>query len=212
MSDNEPLVSIVTPTRPDRIDVLLDRCMPSVQGLNWPRVEHVIVSDENPRLREVIRTEWNDAWANIRFVEINDTWRDGVKDKSVGAVPWHIGSMMALGEFIGFLGDDDEMLPHHVRQHVNTMRAEQSMFSVSPVRFFVNDEPVFVIGDDSFLHGHLDSTGIMCHKDALRFANWTANGEDAADFRLVRDWLHAGLKGTFTGDPYTVHHHDGWAA
>lgn len=205
------LVSIVTPTRPDRLDLLLNRCIPSVEAVDWPgHVEHIIVSDENPKLREIVRAELDVP--NLRLVEINDTWRDGVQDKSVGAVPWYVGSLMALGEFVGFLGDDDEMLPHHITQHVTTMRSAQAMFSISPVRFFVRGEPVFVIGDDSFAHGHLDSTGIMCHRSALRYATWTANGEDAADFRLVRDWCARGLHGVFTGPPYTVHHHDGWAA
>lgn len=205
------LVSIVTPTRPDRLDLLVDRCIPSVQRLDWPTVEHVIVSDENPKLHERLESRL-DLGVPVRVVEINDTWRDGVRDQSVGAVPWHVGSLLALGEFIGFLGDDDEVLPHHVRQHVNAMKSAEALFSVSPVQFVVRGTPVFVIGDDSFQHGHLDSTGIMCHKDALRVANWTANGEDAADYRLVRDWRARGLRGVFTGGSHTVRHHDGWAA
>ena len=152
-----------------------------------------------------------DNYPSVLFVEINDTWRDGVQDKSVGATPWYIGSMLALGDFVGFLGDDDEYLPHHVDSHVNAMVDAQAMFSVSISRFFVRGEPVFTIGDASFEHGHLDSTGIMCHKDALRVANWTANGEDAADYRLVRDWRVNGLVGTFIPE-ITVNHHDGWAA
>ena len=202
------LVSIVTPTKPGREDLLLNRCVPSVHQLEWPTVQHVIVSDPNPELREIFAQRQT---TDIVFVEINDTWRDGVQDKSVGAVPWYIGSMLALGEFVGFLGDDDEYLPHHVDSHVNAMRDAQAMFSISVSRFFVRGEPVFTIGDASFEHGHLDSTGIMCHKDALRVANWTANGEDAADYRLVRDWRARGLRGTFIPE-ITVNHHDGWAA
>jgi hypothetical protein len=203
------VVSIVTPTKIGREELLLDRCRPSVERLDWPRdlVEHIVVSDVNPKLRHMIR-----GWPRIKFIEINDTWRDGVQDKSVGAVPWHIGSLMAQGEFVGFLGDDDEVLPHHVTTHIDAMKTHQAMFSISPVQFVVRGEPVFVIGDDSFEHGHLDSTGIMCHVSALRVATWSANGQDAADYRLVRDWRARGLKGVFTGGPHTVRHHDGWAA
>jgi hypothetical protein len=50
----------------------------------------------------------------------------------------------------------------------------------------------------------------MCHKDALQVANWTANGQNAADYRLVRDWVNAGLKGTILPHPHTGIHHDGW--
>lgn len=200
------LVSIVTPTMPGRERLLLDRCVPSVGKLDWPDVEHIIVSDRNPVLRE----EALDA--DVRFVEINDSWRDGVKERSVGAVPWHVGSLMALGEYVGFLGDDDELLPDHVTRHVHAMEATGADFTISVVDFRVNGEHRFDIGDPSFSHGHLDSTGIMCRASALRVANWTATGEDAADHRLVADWIRAGLKGHFIGGPATGIHHDGWAA
>ena len=205
------LVSVVTPTRPGREELLLDRCVPSVTKLDWPAryVEHVIVSDENPGLRETVRAELEYP---VRFVEINDTWRDGVRERSVGAVPWAVGSLLALGEFVAFLGDDDEVLPDHVSRHVEAMRRDSAMFSVGPVQFVVRGSHAFVIGDDTFAHGHLDATGIMCHRDALRRATWTATGEDAADWRLVRDWRAAGLVGTFIGGEPTVLHHDGWAA
>lgn len=203
------LVSIVTPTRPDRVETLWKRCIPSVQDLDWPNVEHIIVSDANPSLALEMREI---APSNVRFVEINDTWRDGVQEKSVGATPWRVGSLLALGEFVGFLGDDDAVLPDHVTRHITAMKQSHAMFSISPVQFIVRGNPVFVIGDNTFAHGHLDATGIMCHKDALRYANWEPNGEDAADYRLVRDWRAKGLIGTFIGGEPTVHHHDGWAA
>jgi hypothetical protein len=209
---NQELVSIVTPTMPGRENTLLDRCIPSVKQLNWRNVEHVIVSDHNIALRGRLRAEGYLDDPSIRFVEINDTWRDGTQEKSVGATPWLIGSLLALGEFIGFLGDDDAILPDHVDRHVTMMKQTESTFSVSVAQFIVRGEPVFQVGDSTFAHGHLDATGIMCYKYALRYANWNPNGEDAADYRLVRDWQTAGLRGVFVGGDPTVHHHDGWAA
>ena len=206
------LVSIVTPTRPDRMGVLLERCIPSVARLDWPgEVEHVIVSDRNPELRQLVRTahDWPE-WT--RLVEINDTWRDGTREKSVGAVPWHVGSLLALGEWVGFLGDDDEYLPEHVTQHIAAMQQTGSDFSVSPVQFVIRGQPWMVIGDATFAHGHLDAIGIMCRAETLRAASWTATGEDAADWRLVRDWQQAGKRGVFAAGPPTALHHDGWAA
>lgn len=209
------LVSIVTPTMPGRERLLLDRCMPSVAMLAWPAVEHVIVSDPNPALheeivgfREVARGS-NGATVLTRFVELNDTWRDGVRERSVGAVPWQIGSLLAQGELVGFLGDDDELLPDHVTRHAAALA--DADFSVSPIEFRVGGEHRRVIGD-AFAHGHLDATGIMCRREALRAANWTATGEDAADWRLVHDWMRAGLRGALLGGEPTGIHHDGWMA
>lgn len=211
---SEPLVAIVTPTMPGREQLLLERCVPSVNRLDWSDVEHVIVSDPNPDLARRIEDARDRAWARqapIRLAEINGSWRDGVQDRSIGAVPWRVGSLMALGDYVGFLGDDDELLPDHVRRHVEAMEETGADFTVSVIDFRVGGAHRQMIGD-SFAHGHLDATGIMCRASALRTANWTATGEDAADHRLVTDWLRAGLKGHLLGGEPTGIHHDGWMA
>lgn len=214
-----PLVSIVTPTMPGREELLISRCLPSVDRMarvcrqHNVDVEHVIVSDPNPDLAAVQDTVLAAAnlTSRVRFAEINDHWRDGVRDKSIGAIPWMVGSMMALGDLVGFLGDDDELLPDHAIRHQAAMDDTGADFSISVIEFRVRGEFYRNIGD-SFAHGHLDSTGIMCRRSALRVANWTATGEDAADHRLVTDWLRAGLRGTLLGGAPTGIHHDGWAA
>jgi hypothetical protein len=203
------LVSIVTPTMVGREDVLLDRCIPSVEAQDWGgEIQHVVVSDRNPGLRWKVPD-------HVTFVEINESWRDGVRDRSCGAYPWRLGSMLALGEFVGFLGDDDELLPHHVTRHVEALQVAD--FTVSRVQFVVGGEPRFVVGDDSFAWTHLDSDGVMCRADALQVATWDPYDvaderyANAADYRLVRDWRDRGLVGGFVDD-VTAIHHDGWAA
>lgn len=207
MSATDLLVSIVTPTMVGREKLLLERCLPSVDGQDWPIVEHVIVSDRNPGLAADVAAL---ALPHIRFVQINDTWRTPVRAASTGALPWHIGSLMALGEYVGFVGDDDELLPQHISTHLAAMRDAGAVWSVSQVEFWAAGQPAdVIIGDASYELGHLDSTGVMCHIDALRVANWHANGEDAADYRLVRDWRAAGLPGVFVPEVTGIHH-DGW--
>lgn len=222
---DEPLVSIVTPTFPGREELLLGRCMPSVRTQNWPgRIEHVIVSDENPALRKTVLglQQFEDQRyrahgvgnpgprRDIRFVEINDTWKNADTKVANGAVPWMIGSRLALGEFVSFLGDDDELLPHHVSTHVRAMQTAQAMWSLSKVEFRANGDFWNVIGDDSYVPGHLDATGIMCWKGALATATWDpAAGIAAVDWKLVDDWRLSGLPGVFI-DQITGIHHDGW--
>lgn len=204
MATDRPLVSIVTPTFPGREDVLINRCIPSVLAQDWGNVEHVILSDRNPTLASILPAD-----ERIRFAQINETWRNPVTEISVGAIPWYVGSLMALGEFVGFLGDDDELMPEHISDHIAAMQEHQAMFSVSRVEFRAYGELREIIGDDSFQHGHLDATGVMCHISALTVANWNANGENAADWRLVRDWVEAGLCGVHI-PKVTGIHHDGW--
>jgi hypothetical protein len=213
---NRPHVTIVTPTRPGRETELYERCMQSIADQRYDgSIDHIIVSDRNPKVHQIAESARLDFESHSRdpyhaqVVEINNTWANMTTIKSVGAIPWYIGSMLAHGVYVGFLGDDDEYLPHHVETHVSTMERTEADFSVSATRFFVRGEPKQVIGGDQFAHGHLDATGIMCRREALRTANWTANGEDAADWRLVRDWLAGGLKGELIPE-VTSNHHDGW--
>jgi hypothetical protein len=209
-----PLVSIVTPTFPGRERVLIDRCMPSVRALDWPGpIEHVIVSDENSALRTQM-SMWrlgSDATRRqVRFIEINDTWKNHATTVANGAVPWMMGSRLALGEFMSFLGDDDELLPHHVTAHVTAMREAEATWSVSKVEFRAGGNYWSVIGDESLMEGHLDATGIMCWKGALHTATWDpAAGIAAVDWKLVNDWRNAGLHGVFINEVTGIHH-DGW--
>ena len=204
------LVSIATPTFPGRERELLERCMPSVAALDWPEVEHVIVSDRNPGLGEQVDAVPRREGYTVRYAEINESWRNPTTEKSVGALPWYVASLMALGEYVGFLGDDDELLPDHAARHVTAMRETGADFTVSVTEFRAGGQFNCNIGDATFAHCHLDATGVMCRATALSVANWNANGDIAADWRIVRDWQAAGLRGHFLGGAATGIHHDGW--
>lgn len=212
-----PLVNIVTPTIVGREWELWDRCVFSVltQDYDGP-IEHIIVSDRNPGLwdKGVDSRSFRLSvpHRSIRVVEINESWRSPINEKSIGSFPWFFGSTMAMGEFVGFLGDDDEFLPDHVTRHVDAMEAHGAQWTVSQVEFRADGVPQFLVGNDSFALGHLDSDGIMCRASALAVASWSASEHDSAacDWRLVRDWRNASLPGLFIGDGPTAIHHDGW--
>lgn len=156
------------------------------------------------------KQSWATTKRRFRFIEINDTWKNPATKFANGAVPWMLGSRLALGEFISFLGDDDELLPHHVTAHVEAMRAAEAMWSVSKVEFRADGQFWNIIGDSSYALGNLDATGIMCWKGALTVATWDpAAGTPAVDWKLVDDWRKAGLPGVFV-DQVTGIHHDGW--
>lgn len=215
MTDDSPLVSVITPTIPGREHLLLERCMPSVRAQNWPGpIEHVIVSDINPKLRAQLGDlEWQtrEDDRRIRMVEINDIWkRPDVGLAANGALPWLLGSWLGMGEFFSFLGDDDELHPHHVSAHVRGMQTAEAMWSLSQVEFRAHGQFRQIIGDESYIEGHLDATGIMCWKGALTVANWNPTADTAAvDWLLVHYWRMAGLPGVFIPDVTGIHH-DGW--
>lgn len=208
MPEQRDLVSVVTPTFPGREKQLLERCIPSVLAQDWRPLEHVIISDPNPALREHFKALPQDDY--FRFIEINETWKNPATKFANGAVPWMLGSRLALGEFVGFLGDDDELHPDHVSVHVAAMKAADAVWSLSKVDFRANGDHWAVVGDNSFAAGRLDATGIMCWKGALSVASWDpAAGHPAVDWKLVDDWRQAGLVGVFI-DQVTGIHHDGW--
>lgn len=208
------LVSIVTPTFPGR-EQLLKRCLRSVRDQDWPQIQHVVVSDRNPALAAQHAYEGElGRCRNLVVVQINESWRTPEAEACTGSVPWQIGCRLALGEFIGFCGDDDELLPDHITRHIAAMRDAEALFSVSAVEFRVNGEHRMVVGP-SYEHGNLDAIGIMCHIDALRVSCWPVSTDEhanAGDYRLVRDWQAAGLRGTLVPGPPTAVHHDGWLA
>jgi hypothetical protein len=212
----KPAVSIVTPTIPGREDLLWDRCTPSVQEQQWEgRIQHVIVSDRNPDLYNFARGRTGNGWRQIQVVQLNESWRTPENMASPGAVPWAVGSLLALGDFVGFLGDDDELLPDHVQRHVGALQEHDADFSIGQVEFRAGGVPQFVVGNASMAHGNLDADGIMCRASALKVATWSVGSisdgfVQACDWRLVRDWLAGGLKGVFIGEGPTAIHHDGW--
>lgn len=214
-----PPVTVVTPTFPGREDVLLGRCIPSIQAQEYDGVvDHIVVSDPNPPLVEKLRGMDVPARRPLQVVELNDTWRNDLTDRCTGSFPWRFGGFLAHGQFVGFLGDDDEYLPHCVETHVATMESTGADFTVARVAFYLGGSFQSVIGDPGFACGTIDTTGIMGRQSNLRVANWDIPGWDedgttanAGDFRLVRDWRAGGLSGAFI-DQVTGNHHDGWMA
>lgn len=210
------LVSVVTPTRPEREGLLIGRCIASVQALDWARVEHIIVSDQNPGLQSRLDVLPKRDGYTIRLVELNDTWNDDLSKRAQGSFPWGFGCRMAFGEYVGWLGDDDEYLPQHFVSAVSAMEESGADFSVAQVAFYARSAFVFVIGDASLAIGHLDATGVVCRRSALKVACWKVPGLNephamAGDWRTVRDWQQGGLKGVFINE-VTGNHHDGWLA
>ena len=193
------LVSVITPSR--RGGPELQRCAASVANQTIRSVEHIIVVDEGAERTVQFGTE--------RVFELNDLWRTPTTIKSTGAWPWFIGTQFARGEFITFLGDDDEMLPHHCERHVEAMQETGADYSLSKVDFYVDGEYAMTIGDGRVAITHLDSDCIACRRETLRVANWQANGGNSPDFEMVLRWHNAGLKGCFV-DEVTCRHNDGW--
>ncbi len=190
---SRPLVSVITPTW-QRHDVLLSRCLPSVQAQNWPH-EHVVVSDGPDA--ELRSTAWP---ASVRYSELPD--HDPVRHW--GHRARRHGLELARGEFIAYLDDDDYWEPGHLRVLAGALTADTDAgFAFS--RALVHTAAGAVrIGDGRPAHGRVLSSMIMHRRRVLDIASWEA-AHPAEDWLLVQAWLEVGVP-YVSADAVTVHH------
>jgi len=167
----------------------------------------VIVVDDNPEKAAHLRT----LGGPISVVNFNDLWRNrsNANSGSNGAHQWMLGTQLAQGDVIAFIGDDDEYLPRHVEAHVEALEETGVDYSLSKGEFWCDGEFVFQIGDGQLKITHFDTDAIVGRRETFRVANWHQGGTNAPDFDLVLRWHNAGLKGAFV-DEVTYRHHDGW--
>ena len=206
MKRPKPLVSVITTTY-NRDDLLFSRCIRSVRAQTYSHIEHIVVCDQNRTAAPRLRAEAPE----VRYVEINDIGHDPTADLSAGAHGWFIGTHLAKGKYIAFLGDDDEYLPHHVERHVAMLEKTGADYSLSVVDFCVGGEHVYYVGDGQLALAHLDFISIVARRANFNVCNLVADGGDHPDFNLVWGWHQAGLKGAFVPE-VTAKHHDGWLA
>lgn len=202
---SRPLVSIVTATR-GFSDLLMTRCIPSVQRQIYPNVEHVIVSEPDDDLRVTLRAT-GETPVPIRYFETGP-WR-GQRDRQYdqpGAAAYGLGVQQAHGEFIGYCGDDDELLDNHALVMVNAIEARGVDFATSIADFRVNGARLTLIGDGTLRKCTLDTISIV-HRRDTRGITWREDG-GVADWQLVEDFTQAGLTHTHV-QLVTGIHHDG---
>ncbi|CAB4130773.1 Glyco_tranf_GTA_type domain containing protein [uncultured Caudovirales phage] len=94
-----PMVSVIIPTynRPE----LLAKAISSAAKQSYINTEIIVVGDKCPTLNEIMGH-------NIRSVNLANNYGSG------GAVPRNVGIMLAQGEYIAYLDDDNEWAPDHI--------------------------------------------------------------------------------------------------
>jgi glycosyltransferase involved in cell wall biosynthesis len=205
-----PEVSVITATR-GTADTLISRCIPSVQAQTFAPLEHVIVSEWSDELAHSLK-----IWPGLRFCEVGPWNRDPSLPFSPGAMAYMVGTRLAMGRYIAYCGDDDELLPNHLEllvQAIESRRAEgpdAPWFATAKTDFKVRGSSIDVIGDGSLQRGHLDTIGILHEGECLHYGNWDQTGE-CSDFELVDRWRRAGLNHVYVPVITSVHH-DGWLA
>jgi glycosyltransferase involved in cell wall biosynthesis len=190
-------VSVITPTW-QRHDLLLDRCIPSVQAQTWPDVEHVVVSDgPDPTLRDRL------TGVDVVYVELAEHPDD---DCNYGAYSRNHGLTIAAGDLVAYLDDDNSFRPQHVQRLAEALIAHPDRdFAYSRMyRHGLDDE----IGGEPPEHGRVDSSILMHRAGAHeKFGCWPTPSPYAVDWEFVKTWVLAGATWVFVNEVTVDYYH-----
>ncbi len=193
------LVSVITPTW-QRHDVLLHRCIPSVQAQTYPGIEHIIVPDgPDPLLEErLLNAETSGAIRPEYLLRPLDTHHG-----KWGGPGRRYGARLATGDYIAYLDDDDAYRPDHVALLAQALTGHPEVgFAYS---WMVANMPgggrLRYSGPPAYMSG---TPMIMHRRELLDIANW--GGSIDEDTVLMRAWIDAGIDygevGVVTVDVY----------
>lgn len=182
-----PLVSVITPTW-RRHELLLDRCIPSVQAQDYLRVQHVVFSDgPDDYLFDRIAT-----YPDKKHALVYSSFAERDPNAENGSRPRKTALVFAEGEYITYCDDDDALRPEHCRLMAEALDANpEAGFAVS--RMVSHHAHAVTVGWGPLAVGNVGSPMLMHRKSILEYGTW---GPDSwtEDWDLVQRWLDAGVK------------------
>lgn len=185
-----PVVTVITPTW-KRHDLLLERCIPSVQAQGYlPWLEHLIISDgPDPELREKLARPWLNGWRGLWYGELPAHGPEPHYGHACRA--W--GLEVAGGEYFTYLDDDDAFRPEHC--HMLAKALDENPDCGFAVSRMVSHGPggSSVIGHGPLACGNVGTPMIMHRKSVLEHGTWDHAGQ-FEDWDLVLSWINAGVK------------------
>lgn len=193
-----PLVTIVTPTY-DRANYLPET-IDSVLGQDYPNLEYVVLDNGSSDNTQEILRGYGDA---IR-------WEHHASNIGLSRAI-NRGFELARGEIIGFVSDDDPLLPGAISALVEVFQANPDVVVVYPDWDVIDGEGRHVRHIDTFEYSYRDmlryhhtypGPGALFRRSVLE----RIGGLDES-MRIVSDydfWLRAGLLGPFRRCPRTL--------
>jgi len=188
-SPTHPLISVITPTW-RRHDLLMRRCIPSVNEQAYSYVEHIIVSDgPDPELAHRLAPNGPDGARDRWFYALPD--HDPAEHW--GHAARRAGTDMASGELITYCDDDDALRREHCSVLLTAlMKDPEAGFAVSRMVAHGGAHET-VIGHGPLAAGNIGTPMIMHRKNLLDIAGWD-EASWIEDWLLVTRWLDAGIK------------------
>lgn len=175
-----PRVSVITPTW-NRHEVLLTRCIPSVQAQTYHDFVHVVVSDGSDyALLEVLPD----------LLELPE------HAGGLGAAARNFGVESTISELVAFLDDDNAFRPNHLAVLVGALDANpQADFAYGRMAYPGSDS---VIGCYPPQYGQIDSSMFVCRRKTMELGMWPVPPAGyALDWELIGGWMAKGAQAVF---------------
>lgn len=200
---SRPLCSVITGTW-QRNGAVLENAIPQVRRQTYPNLEHVIVSEgPDPELHQLLAALLGRA-VPIHYAECGRNWSTFLTD-SFSTAPWLVGSLMARGEYLTWLADDDVMRPEHIAGLVDLLEETGADFAYSQAIHVWAGRPetAFVIGSDPPQRGHI--ANVVHRASLLDRGIWQFGDGMLNDWALISRWLEAGARWAYLPRPTFIH-------
>jgi len=204
----EPLVSIRIATY-NRSRLLLERAIPSALGQTYKNLEVVVIGDgctddtfeRLDRLRDSRIVFANLPHQGVYSDEPKARWM------VAGAPAMNEAAVRARGEWVAPLDDDDEFLPDHVEQLLETARRGSFEMAYGNLKVIPQGSgPHYELRRYPPAFGHFGFQGAI-YMSALRFFDYDLKAwvlDEVADWTMCRRMLEAGVRIGWVDRPVTV--------
>jgi glycosyltransferase involved in cell wall biosynthesis len=191
-----PLVSVITGTW-QRHDLLM-QAVETVRRQSYRPVEHIIVSDgPDPILRNLLArviAEADPTDPPIHFTELGRNWSTIIPE-SISAPPFMTAQLLARGEYVCWLSDDEEMLDSdHITKLVDLIEATGADFVYPLVEVWRKSRPdqKWIVGADPPENGTI--THCLHRYDCLNAfgGGFRVSVGSGTDWDQIVRWMSAG--------------------
>lgn len=185
----EPLVTVVTSSW-QRPRTVVSCAVASIKRQTYPSIQHLVVIDgDDPATEASLREAGygSAGTASRRVVALGRNWSALAGTTGYGATARLTGSLLAAGDLITYLDDDNDYLSTHVAEMV-------ALFEASPDIGFALSAWTGRPGDPAPAVGSADTSGIM-HRPRLlmRYGGFDPRDGYEGDGQMVTRWAEAGV-------------------
>lgn len=215
-----PLVSVITPTWARH--GLLAGAVDNVRAQTYRPIEHVIVSDGPDHDLEDWLIDSESAYADshlsgeiafvrnvpIRFVELGRNWSSYLPN-SFCAAPLTVAMLLARGDLMTFLSDDERATPDHISSLVDLLEATGADFAYGKVRMHLpgqRPEDGYTIGCDPPQLGQI--TNALFRADILKLGLYPFGAGMTSDWACISNWQSRGARHAFFDRVTLTHQQD----